>query len=132
MGQYVFSAPFTADVNVPNVTETVIAGPIAVSNYGAGNRVILKGWVQLLVGTATTGITVRIRKGSDATGALVGEANLEAVEGAAGSTEDHVIETEDRPSGEYTGQQFVLTVQQTAATGAGTAQQGRLEATVGV
>lgn len=132
MGLIQFSSPATTDVPVVTTAETVIAGPVFASNYGPGNRVTIKGWVQFTPGTATTGLTFRVRKSIDATGTVVGEGNLEIVEGAAGSTEDHTFETEDRPSGEIVSQPYVLTVTQTAATANGTAVQGRLEATVGV
>lgn len=125
-----YQSPVTADVNVPTTTETVVATLSGVSNYQPGQPVDLTGWLQILLGTATTNVTLRIRQGTDATGTLVGEANAEAIETAAGSVESHMIETRFQPAGEIANASFVLTIQQTAATGAGTVQQANLDALV--
>lgn len=123
-----YETSFTTDVNIPTTTETVIATLSGVSTYAPGQPIEFTGWVQLLIGASTTAITMRVRQGVDATGTLVGEANPVQISSAAGSTEEHEIQTRLTPSGEIANGTFVLTVQQTAATGAGTASQGKFEA----
>lgn len=126
MGQQSVSASFTTDVNVPTTTETVVATLSGVSTPRKRD-ITLKGWVQLTNGTATTAVTPRIRRGTDATGTLVGEGNPVQIGTAAGSTEGYDIETID-PGVDLSNATYVLTVQQTAATGNGTALQGELTA----
>lgn len=126
MGTFTTDVASGTDVVVNTTTETVVATLPGVTT-GRKTTVTLEGWVQLTVGTATTGLTLRVRRGVDATGTLVGEANLEIVEGAAGSTEDHEINVQD-PGVDLQGQTYVLTVQQTAATGNGTGVQSSLKA----
>jgi hypothetical protein len=87
----------------------------------------LKGWAQVTTGAATTALTARIRRGTDATGTLIGEVNAEQIEAAAGSTEEVEIEANDEGV-DLAGATYVLTVQQTAATGNGTGLQASLEA----
>lgn len=125
-----YQSPVTADVTLVTTAETVVATLSGVSNYQPGQPVDLRGWLQVLLGVATTNVTLRIRQGVDATGTLVGEANAEAISTAAGSVEAHEIQTRFTPSGEIANASFVLTIQQTAATGNGTVQQANLEAEV--
>ena len=126
-----FEAPVTTDVTLVTTAETVIAALVGVSNYQAGQPVQLRGWCQWTPGTGTTGFTLRIRQGTDATGALVGEANAEGIEGAVGATEDHEIELTHLPAGELANAGYVLTLQQAAASANGTVVQAKLEAVVG-
>lgn len=121
-----FEAQTGTDTNVPTTTETVVATLTGVSTPRKCN-VTLEGWVQLLIGTATTAVTLRVRRGTDATGTLVGEANAVQISTAAGSTEDHEIRVQDT-NVDLSNATYVLTVQQTAATGNGTAAQASLTA----
>lgn len=129
MGAREYSADTTTDTTVTTTTETVVATLPNVSTPGPGWRVTLRGFCQLTTGAATTGLTWRVRRGSAITDTLVDEANAVQVEAAAGSTEDHEIVVVDTPP-EVAGQTYVLTVQQAAATGNGTAVQASLTATV--
>lgn len=123
------SALVTADTSIVTTAETVLATVGKIDTPGPGMRVDLHGLVQLLVGTGTTGVTLRIRRGTDATGTLIGEANAETAGFTAGSTTAFVIDVVDTP-GELAGASYVLTVVQTGASGNGTASQAELEATV--
>ncbi len=119
MPRPVFQSKFsTSSVNIPTTTETAIltTDPIAVSSPGALIRIL--GFVGFLTGTATTFLTIRIRRGSGIAGALVGGAIGLSV--AAAQNYSVPIEAEDTP-GEVAGQQYTITAQQTAATGNGTA-----------
>lgn len=120
----------TSDQTVVTTAETVVATISNLATYKPGEPINLRGEVQMTMGTATTAITLRIRRDS-VTGTVVGEGNPEQIETAAGSTEDHDYQTNDVFSGEVANQTYVLTVQQTAATGNGSVLYAYLEAEVG-
>jgi hypothetical protein len=126
MAQISTDIQVTTDVSIVTTTETVVATLAGVSTPRRTD-VRLEGTVQITPGTATTGLTLRIRRGTDATGALVGEANLEIVAGAVASAEDHYLKVRDSGVDLFNGT-YVLTVQQAAATGNGTALQASLTA----
>lgn len=100
-----------------SAAETVVA-TIQISDVSADAVVELEGWAKILTGTATTSIVPRIRRDSVA-GAVVGDANLLTIIGAVGETHEYGIKATDTP-GEVASQVYVLTIVQTAATGAGT------------
>lgn len=124
-----YSAPVTADTPLVTTAETVVATVVVPSVPRANVKVQIKGYAQLTTGTNTTAVTPRIRRGTDATGTLVGEANAEQVKAAAGSTEEFSIMVEDAP-GEVANQSYVLTLAQTAASANGSALQGYIQADV--
>lgn len=103
---------------VTTTTETVVATSLPVSTRGASEQVTITGWVDFTSGTGATALTLRVRRGTGITGTLVSNANAQTV--TAGNTLDYDLVVVDTP-GEVAGQQYVLTVQQTAATGNGTA-----------
>lgn len=117
----------TAAVTVVTTTETEAVQLDGVAASQPDGRVVLRGWMQFTTGAGTTAVTLRIRRGTDTTGTLVGEAN--AITAAASAVREMAIEVPDTP-GEVAGQSYVLTVQQTAATGNGTVEQSSLEARV--
>lgn len=91
-----------------------------------GVQVVLEGMVQLQAGTATTSVVIRCRRGAALTGALVGAALTHTL--AAGANACIAFQFSDTP-GEVAGQQYVVTAQQTAATGNGTGVWCSLQAT---
>lgn len=103
--------------NPNNAVETVIASLPNVSTQ-AGNPVDLDGTADLTGGTSTTAVVLRIRRGVDATGALVGSAVTCNI--AAGVRDTRSIQATDTPPGDLAGATYVLTAQQTGGTGAGT------------
>lgn len=113
-----FSSGVTADTNLVTTAETVVATVTGVSTSQAGQSVDIEGWANITLGTATTAVTLRVRRDS-LTGTLVGEANPEQDFTAAGSSERHDVFFQDANAGEFMGRTYVLTVQQTAATGNG-------------
>lgn len=121
MGQR-FSSLVTADTTLVTTAETVIATISGVSTRGPGSKVTLVGNFAILLGTNTTAITPRWRRGTDATGVLIGEANAVQIDTAAGSTEEHTYSVEDSP-GELVNATYVLTVAQTGASANGTVPQ---------
>jgi len=129
MGLRKFTTLVTADVTLATTTETVIATLSGVSTNQPGQTVVFEGDCTLTTGTATTAVTLRVRRDS-LTGALVGETVPDAVSAAAGSVETHQIVVGDSTLGEFTGATFVLTAQQTAATANGTVSQASLRCEV--
>jgi hypothetical protein len=125
----IYAVSVTADTTVTTTTETVLATVSGVSTDGPGQRVRVTGWAQVTPGTGTTSLTLRIRRGVDATGALVGEANAVAAAVAAGSAREIDLEAID-VLGDVAGQSYVLTIQQTAATANGTVLQSQIRAEI--
>lgn len=114
----------SADTTLVTTAETVVATVGGIVTPRAVTLVI-KGWAQLTTGAATTAVTPRVRRGIDATGTLVGEGNPVTLGAAAGSTEDFEIDVVD-PARDVSGDSYVLTLQQTAATGNGSCLQAQL------
>jgi len=78
--------------------------------------VIVDGVINLTPGTATTGMTIRVRRGS-LTGALVGPA--QQLTPTAGSPASHAFSAYD--TAPVSGQPYVVTMQAAGATAASTA-----------
>jgi hypothetical protein len=124
-----YAADTTTDTTLVTTAETVVATLAGVSLPRAGHSVDLEGHVTLATGTATTGLTLRVRR-DGLTGALVGETTPDAVEAAAGSVETHDITATDAAPGELANATYVLTAQQVAATGNGNVTHASLEASI--
>lgn len=114
-----FTAVGAIGANVPNVTETVVCTISGVTLPRAGMPVLIQYVGTLLTGASTTAVTVRCRRGVDATGVLIGSAEVPTE--AAATTDPLPGQWQDNP-GELANGSYVITVQQTAATGAGTSQ----------
>lgn len=130
MGLRVYSSEVSADTTVVTTAETVVATISGVGTSLPGEKIRLSGQASITLGTATTALTWRIRRDS-VTGTVVNDADPVQIETAAASTEDHNVDADDSFSGEVAGQTYVLTVQQTAATGNGTVLNAYLKAEVG-
>jgi len=105
--------------NVPAVTETVVATLSGVTLPRPGMPVALTYAGTLLTGAGTTAVTIRCRRGIDATGTLVN--NSEAPTETASATANLAGAWVDQP-GELANASYVITLQQTAAGAAGTSQ----------
>jgi hypothetical protein len=112
----------TTDTTLVTTAETVVATLGGVSTQSADGLVQLDGFASLTTGTGVTAAVVRVRRGIDATGTLIGEATTSQI--AASLPTTLAITVQDAP-GEGTFS-YVLTVQQTAATGNGTCTQAAL------
>lgn len=122
----VVSASFTADVTLVTTTEAVVLtlGPVNTDNVQRLVRIIAAlAWT---TGAGTTVVEIRVRRDS-LTGAVVGEAMLQAVAGSQGGIGE--IAVVDEP-GESAGLTYVVTLKQTAATGNGAANSGAAVALV--
>lgn len=129
MGSRRFTAYSETDTPLVTTAETVIATLAGVSTNQPGQTVALRGSARITTGAATTALTLRVRRDS-LTGTLVGEATPEQIEAVAGSTEGHDIYVQESDPGEFSGRTYVLTAQQTAATGNGAALNASLECEV--
>jgi hypothetical protein len=118
----------TADTPLVTTAETVVATLSGVVTPRAVN-VVIKGWAQLVTGTATTAVTPRIRRGVDATGTLINEGNPITIGAAPGGTEDFEMDALD-VGADLSGASYVLTLQQTAATGNGSCVQAQITAKI--
>lgn len=127
MPGYTTSTEVSADTTLVTTAETVVATLPGCSTSAAGKAIRLSGEVTVTNGAGTTALTLRIRRDS-LTGTLVHEVNAVQIETAAASTEDHDINTDDSFSSDVFNQTYVLTVQQTGATGNGTVVSGYLKA----
>lgn len=115
------SAP-TADVVVGTTVETVVASLSGVSTQSADNLIRLDGFVAIAVGTGITGLELRVRRGTDATGAVVGEVATSTP--AASTPVTATISVQDTPGdGVFA---YVLTVVRLAGTGNGTVTESSL------
>lgn len=111
-----YDASVTADTSIPTTTETVVLTISGVTTPGAGSKVDLSAVAQVTAGTGTTAYTPRWRRGTDATGTLVGEGNPLTV--TAGNTVEVTHNAQDTPA-DSAALSYVLTIQQTGATGNG-------------
>lgn len=123
---YTTTGPIGA--NVPSVTETVVATIAGVTLPRAGCPVAISYVGTLLTGTLVTQVTIRCRRGIDATGTLVGSAEVPAE--AASLTEPLAGQWIDTP-GELANASYVITVQQAGGGTAGTSQTAVATALVG-
>lgn len=113
------------DIAITTTTEKVAAssGPAKLAYQTA--KVLIIAALQVTTGANTTGLTARIRRGTAITGTLVGEANVEQVKAAAGSTEVmFLMLAEDRAGEESV--EYSLTVQQAAASADGSILQATI------
>jgi hypothetical protein len=112
-----FTTAGTPGLAVVTTAETVLASITGVTLPRAGLPVVISAAGSMTIGASTTAVTLRCRRGVDATGALVGTAEVPTEVAAnqailAGSWVD--------TPGELANATYVVTVQQTAATGNGT------------
>lgn len=110
-------ATSTAATSLVTTAETVLATSPPLSADGQAQSVIIDAVAGFTVGTGTTSVTVRVRRGTGITGTVVN--SIAGVNVAAGNSVAIPIQAVDSP-GEVADQQYVVTVQQAAATGNGT------------
>jgi hypothetical protein len=116
----------TADVTIVTTTETVAAVSPLVHIPFATVRAVVKGLAQLTGGTSTTGVTLRIRRGTLITDPLVGDAvNLNQPVIGAGVANYVIGIAEQLQNRESV--QYCLTVQLAAAAANGNINQSLIE-----
>src|SRR6266850_2990626 len=103
-------------VTLVTTAETILNTVPAIPVPNVAGLCLIIGWAQVLLGTNATSLTLRLRRGTLVTGALVGVAQLE--QGAAGNVVDQIIIATD-PLASQDADQYVLTAVQNAATANG-------------
>lgn len=106
--------------------ETIAATSSAVAESEAGaaaQGVKVSGVLNVTAGTGTTAVTVRVRAGTTLSGALIGNAVVHTL--AAAALANIPFEAID-PTLIQAGAQYVVTVQQTAATANGSVNQATI------
>ena len=99
-------------------TETVIATLPGCGTSAPGRAIRFSAECKLTSGATATAVTLRVRR-DGLTGAVVGDQNPVQLEVAAGQTEDHDLTVDDSQAQDIFNRTYVLTAQQTAATGNG-------------
>ena len=107
-----------------NVTLTTTTENVAVSSplsrgYRNSAVVVVIGYAEVTLGTGTTAITPRIRRGTAITDTLVTEANALQIQTAAASSEHYSMTAMEQVTGEFC-TAYSFTLQQTAASANGT------------
>jgi len=128
-------------VHLPSVSSTTFVGPLPANatetiilqlpplNLSLDNaQVILHWFANIIAGVNNTALAYRIRRGTTVTGVQVGAATWSAAVTAGNGVQLSGFYV-DTP-GVVGGQQYVLTVVQSAATGAGTFNDGAILAYV--
>lgn len=109
----------TANTTVTTTTETVAVTSPITRAYRNSAIVLVMGYSEITLGTSTTAVTQRIRRGTAITDTLVTEANALQIQTAAASSEHYSIVCFEQLSQEQN-VQYSLTLQQTAAAANGT------------
>lgn len=109
----------TADAPVVTTAETVAATSDVVNVPREDSVVIIIAWAVLTLGTNTTAVTPRIRRGATAAGTAIGDANTEQIKTAAASNEPFFKFATEQIQGAGN-VQYSLTLQQTGASANGT------------
>ena len=106
-------------VTIPTTTETVVAtlGPFNENQSAPAQGISFDGNINITSGTGTTAITVRVRAGTTTAGTLIGVAQSNVA--TAGQTINLPVAELD-PTLVQANAQYVVTVQQTAASANGT------------
>ena len=112
------TAPATAtSVTDGGATETVVLTIGGVETNDVQRTVYVHGSLVIDPGTAATAVVVKVRRGTTTAGTEVG--STETQTGAAGNKRVIPFDASDTP-GEVSGQSYVVTIVETAATADGT------------
>lgn len=123
-----YTLAVTADIPIVTTAETAAITSPGVSTQFDGDVINIEGDVSVTTGASTTAVTVRVRRGNGVAGAIVGEAQPETLGAAVSATIP--FQFPDQP-GAVSGQQYTVTVAQTAASGNGTINSSSITITVG-
>lgn len=106
-------------VNIPTTTETVVAtlGPFNENQVAPAQGISFDGNINITSGTGTTALVMRVRSGTTTAGTLIGVAQTQST--TAGQTVNVPIAELD-PTLIQANAQYVVTIQQTAASANGT------------
>lgn len=111
---------------VPATNAETVAIVLPGISVNGGVQIIIEAFASLTTGASTTAVTARVRRGAVVGGALVGAAAPVQV-GAALPTSVG-LQVGDLFANDVAGQQYCLTLQQTAGTGNGSALYASIQA----
>lgn len=114
----------TADITVVTTAEIVAATSEALAPPRAGVRALIKGYVELSTGVGTSAVTARIRRGTGITAPLVSEASTEGATAVEAAT---WVVTAVETLGDLGTVTYVVTIQQTGASGNGIINNATIE-----
>lgn len=123
-----FSRSVTTDTTVVTTAETAAITSDAVTQSVDGEQITISGQIGYLTGTATTAVTIRVRQGTDLTGAVVGE-TLPVTIGAALDTQIPFQFT-TAPNG-VVRQSYTVSIQATGASANGTIKSAAVTVSLG-
>ncbi len=104
----------TVNLGGIGAVETIVVTSDPITLPAGTVTVAIDAWCQLTIGAGVASVTPRVRRGTLVADPLVGEANVEAVKGAAGSNEPFELLLADVLAGGVT-VQYLLSVQPNAA-----------------
>ena len=117
--QDIQAAYTSTNSTITTTTEQVaVSSPLA-RGYRNSAIVVVIGYAEVTLGTGTTAITPRIRRGTAITDTLVTEANALQIQTAAGSSEHYHMTAMEQVIGEFC-TAYSFTLLQTAASANGT------------
>jgi len=136
MGVAIGAVLYQEDIQVPatpitvlTTTETLAASSLQVTTPNPNGKAAVRAWCDFTVGAGTTAITLTLYLGNAIGGTVVGTRTPEAGDFTPGSTAHFEIEAVYMFSnvGDV---QFVMSIQQTGATGNGTVQAALIDTKV--
>lgn len=116
-------------VDVPTTTETLVVVGSPLTLPGSNAKAVIRGWMDLTVGAATTAITIAIYEGAAIGGRLVGTKQPSAGDFTPGSDAHFEYETVDYIEN-VGGAQYCMSVTQTGATADGSVTAALLDTTL--
>lgn len=118
-----------AAVTLVTTAETVVQIGAAMPVPNATGKAAVTGFVTLTIGTNTTAVTLRLYRGTSASGTLIGTAVAQAGNFTAGSPANFFVVATDTLTNVGSAQ-YTLTVQQTAASANGSVTTAKLDTEV--
>ena len=118
-----------AALSVPATTETLVLTGFAVTLPSDHAKALVRGWLDITLGTATTAVTVAIYRGGTISGTVVGTRSPDITAVAPGGSLRVQVEFIDAVFN-IGGAQYTMSVKQTGATGAGNVTAALLDTTL--
>jgi hypothetical protein len=116
-------------IDVPTSTETLVVVSSPLTLPGSNAKAVIRGWLDLTVGAATTAITIAVYEGGAIGGRLVGTKQPSAGDFTPGNDAHFEYETVDVIEN-VGGAQYCMSVTQTGATADGSVTAALLDTTL--
>lgn len=112
---------FSTPVTLVTTAETIVVTSLPISTTDPNQQVSLFSFITVTGGTGTTGMIMRVRRGTTLSGTVIGPQDTVTLSGT--NTVNREIGVTDTP-GEVAGQQYVITCQLVGATANGSVIDG--------